>query len=119
MVLGLVLLAAGALKLREPTWPEQAHAFGAPRWAVPLVPWVEIVLGALLVPGLGGAWTAGAAIGMVGAFTVLVVVRMVQGSEAPCACFGALTTGRARPVGPATLARNAALVALGVLALLA
>ena len=115
VVVGLVLVAAGALKLSSREWSSQAAGFGTPRWLVPVVPWVEIVLGALLVPGVGGRITAIAAAALLAAFTVVVAVRVAQRSTAPCACFGSLS---ARPVGPATLARNVVLLALAVVAAL-
>ncbi|MDP9388675.1 MAG: DoxX family membrane protein, partial [Actinomycetota bacterium] len=56
VAVGVVLLVAGAAKLRQPAWPATARAFGAPPWLVPALPWVEVVLGALLVAGVGLPW---------------------------------------------------------------
>ena len=53
VVLGAVLLVSGALKLAAgPRWAAQAVELGSPAIAVPVVPWVEIGLGALLVTGV-------------------------------------------------------------------
>ncbi|HEX2701071.1 MAG TPA: MauE/DoxX family redox-associated membrane protein [Acidimicrobiales bacterium] len=108
VAVGLVLLVAGAAKLRQPEWPATAAAFGAPRWLSSTIPWVEVGLGALLVTAVGLPWTALAAAGLVTAFTAMVAVRLVLGHPVPCGCFGETSP---RPVGVDTLARN--LVLLG------
>ena len=54
-----------------------------------------------------------AAAALLGAFTVLLVVRLAQGRRPPCACFGAWST---RPVGFGSVARNVVLIALALLA---
>src|SRR4051794_41620477 len=103
VVLGAVLLLSGAAKLAAgPRWAAQAGALGAPAMAVPVVPWVEVGLGALLVTGVGRPVVAVAAAALLGAFTVLLLVRLVQGRRPPCACFGAWST---RPVGFGSVAR--------------
>ena len=115
VIVGLVLLAAGALKLAGRSWTAEAAGFGTPPWLAPVVPWFELVLGALLVVGVGMPLTAWVAAGLFAVFTVLVAVRVAQGSTAPCACFGTLSADR---VGPSTVARNAVLLALAVVAAL-
>jgi hypothetical protein len=104
-----VLLAAGALKARDRTWPEAARRFGLPRPAAVGLPWLEVVLGALLVAQFGGRATAVAALVLLVAFTAVVAQRVARHDEAPCACFGALSTA---PVTSNTVARNLVLVAL-------
>jgi hypothetical protein len=47
-------------------------------------------------------------------FSALIAKRLSEGRRPPCACFGAWS---AKPIGPEHLARNAALLVLGVLAL--
>jgi len=50
ILLGLVFLVSGGAKLAAgPRWPEQARGLGAPSFVVPVLPWFEIVLGAVLV----------------------------------------------------------------------
>ena len=112
VVVGAVLLASGALKLRAPSWRATAAAFGTPGVLVPVLPWAEVVTGALLVAQVGVPWTPLAALGMLGAFTVAVAARLRQGERPPCGCFGEASP---EPVGPATLARNTALCALALL----
>ena len=54
ILLGLAFLVAGGSKLAAgPSWPRQAEGLGAPSVVVPLLPWFELVLGAVL-----GAWSA-------------------------------------------------------------
>lgn len=111
VAVGVVLLAAGASKVRDRGWPAAAERFGAPAWAVPVLPWLELALGAALIVQLGGRWVAGAAGAALAGFTVVVVRRVVAGDAVPCACFGVRAD---RPVGWGTVARNAVLVGLAV-----
>ena len=114
VVLGAVLLLSGAAKLAAgPRWAAQAAALGAPAVAVPVVPWLEVGLGALLVTGVWRPVVALAAAALLLVFTVLLVVRLAQGRRPPCACFGAWST---RPVGLGSVVRNVVLIALALLA---
>jgi uncharacterized membrane protein YphA (DoxX/SURF4 family) len=108
-LVGLVLLAAGALKARDRSWPDTAQRFGLPRPAAVALPWFEVAIGALLVAQFGGRMTALAALVLLVAFTAAVVRRVAHHDDAPCACFGSLTTA---PVTHRTVARNLVLVAL-------
>jgi hypothetical protein len=78
-----------------------------------MVPWLEIGLGALLITGVWRPAVALVAAGLLGAFTVLLVLRLAQGQRPPCACFGAWST---RPIGYGSVARNVVLIALALLA---
>ncbi len=114
VVLGAVLLLSGAAKLAAgPRWAAQAAALGSPAVAVPVLPWLEVGLGALLITGVWRPVVALAAAVLLGAFTVLLVLRLAQGRRPPCACFGAWST---RPVGYGSVARNVVLIALALLA---
>lgn len=113
IAVGVVLLVAGAAKLRQPAWPATAAAFGAPAWLVPVLPWAELVLGALLVAGVGLPWTALAAAGLVASFTGAVAVRLAGGTAVPCGCFGETSP---EPLGRDTLLRNVVLVFLAATA---
>lgn len=117
ILLGFVFLVSGGSKIAAgPAWPEQARGLGAPRFVVPVLPWVEIVLGAVLVMQLAPEASAASALLVLVAFTSLIVRRLAQGRHPPCACFGAWS---AKPLGPGHVARNVGFMALGVLALLA
>jgi uncharacterized membrane protein YphA (DoxX/SURF4 family) len=114
VVLGAVLLLSGAAKLAAgPRWAAQAEALGAPAIAVPVLPWLELGLGALLITGVWRPVVAVLAAALVASFTVLLMLRLVQGRRPPCACFGAWST---RPVGFGSVARNVVLIALALLA---
>ncbi len=114
--LGVVFLVAGISKRSDPTWLAEAAELGTPRWVAWILPFVELVLGAVLITGVDrpvAAWTAAA---VLAAFTVLLVVRLAQGRHPPCACFGARS---AMPIGPWSVVRNLLLLALAVIAALA
>ena len=117
ILLGSVFLVSGGSKIAAgPAWPEQARGLGAPTVVIPLLPWVEIVLGAVLVMQLASVAAAATALAVLVAFTALIVRRLSQGRHPPCACFGVWS---AKPLGPAHVARNVGFMALGVLALFA
>lgn len=103
IAVGLVLLAAGAGKLRQPAWPATAHNFGIGRRLAAVVPSVELAVGALLAAGVGLPWTAVAAAGLVAVFTLLVATRLLAGHAVPCGCFGEVSP---QPIGVDTLVRN-------------
>jgi hypothetical protein len=115
VIVGVVLLLSGAAKLFAPMWPAQAAELGAPRWVIPVVPWVEVVLGALLAAGVARSVAGWVAAALLGAFTVLIAVRLAQGRRPPCACLGRFAD---RPIGPGSLLRNAVLIVLAVVAAL-
>lgn len=117
VVLGGVFLLAGASKVvarRE--WPVQAAQLGAPDVVAPLVPWWEIVVGALLVVGVASPWPAVAAGATLVAFTALLMRLIARGEHPPCACFGGFS---ARPIGWGHVARNAVFLGLAVTAVVA
>jgi uncharacterized membrane protein YphA (DoxX/SURF4 family) len=110
---GIALGTAGVLKLFSPQWLTQASMLGVAPALARAVPWVEVGLGACLVADLARQPVALLAIALLASFTSLLAWRLAHGVRPPCACFGRLST---RPVGPATLARNAFLIALAVVA---
>jgi hypothetical protein len=117
VVLGIAFVLAGAAKLAAgETWRSQAQGMGAPSWSVPVLPWVELVLGAALVTLIARRPAAVAALVLLAAFTSLILRRLRAGEHPPCACFGAWA---ARPLGRGHVARNAVLAALAVVALVA
>jgi uncharacterized membrane protein YphA (DoxX/SURF4 family) len=117
IALGIVFLVSGGSKLAAgPSWPQQAKALGAPMFVVPLLPWFELALGALLVVQLAPVVAASVALAVLVAFTALIVRRLAEGRHPPCACFGSWSS---RPLGWGHVARNAGFIALAALALLA
>src|SRR5262249_18429428 len=116
IVLGAAMVVAGAGKIASRSWPEHATALGAPRWAVPVVPWTEVVLGALLVAGLWVRWVAVAVVALLLVFTGLLATHLARGDRPVCACFGPLSR---RPISWWSVARNLAMVALGIVVIAA
>lgn len=115
VVVGLVFVVAGAAKIAQGArWPAQAAQLGAPAAVAPLVPWWEIVVGALLVVQLATPWPAIAALVTLVVFTALIGRVLARGEHPPCACFGGWS---AAPVGRRHVARNVLLLALAVTAL--
>lgn len=115
VIVGVAFVVAGGSKLAAgPGWPAMARDLGAPAAVVPVLPWLELGVGAALVAQLLVPGPAVAAIVLLVAFTVLIGLRLREGRRPPCACFGAWS---ARPLGAGHLVRNAVLTALAVLAL--
>ena len=114
VVTGLVFLVAAVTKLAAPdAWRAQAADLGVPHVVATAVPYVEAVLGALLLVQFQRQVLAWCAVAVLVAFTTLLVVRLAQGRRPPCACFGSLTP---KPIGVASVARNVLFVAVAVLA---
>ena len=117
ILLGFVFLVSGGSKIAAgPAWPEQARGLGAPAVVVLVLPWLEIVLGAVLVMQLAPVVAAVTALVVLVAFTALIVRRLSQGRHPPCACFGAWST---KPLGPSHVVRNVGFIGLAVVVLLA
>jgi uncharacterized membrane protein YphA (DoxX/SURF4 family) len=117
ILLGLVFLVSGGAKLAAgPAWPEEARGLGAPPFVVPVLPWFEIALGAILVMQLAPTMAAVVALLVLVGFTVLILRRLAEGQRPPCACFGAWST---KPLGRGHVVRNVGFIALAVVALLA
>lgn len=114
IALGLVMCVAGASKIRMGrAWIDQGRQLGAPAAALPVVPWIEIVIGALLIAQIATAVVAIAALVLLQLFTLLVVFNLGQGRRPMCACFGSWS---AKPLGWGHVVRNAAFMVLAVLA---
>lgn len=117
VVLGLVFLVSGGSKIAAgPAWASQAQGIGAPMFVVPVLPWVEIVLGAVLAMQLAPVGAAATALVLLMAFTSLIVRRLAQGRHPPCACFGSWS---AKPLGAGHVVRNVGFILLAVVTLFA
>ena len=114
VMLGVALLASGVAKIGQGRgWARQAAALGTPSMVAAVLPWFELSTGAAIASGAGSPWPAITGIVLVAAFTVWIVVQLAAGRHPPCACFGAISTA---PLSGWHVARNAALIALGVVA---
>ncbi len=117
IIVGVAFLVAGGAKIAAgPAWPTQARALGAPAVLIPFVPWLEIVIGALLCAQVGRPIVAAIAAAMLLAFSGLLVLRLAQGRRPPCACFGSWS---AKPLSWRHVARNAVLLAAAIVAVVA
>ncbi|MGA0262718.1 MAG: MauE/DoxX family redox-associated membrane protein [Ilumatobacteraceae bacterium] len=114
IALGLVMCAAGASKIRMgKAWIAQGRELGAPPAVLPIVPWIEMAIGALLIAQVATAVVAIVALVVLQLFTLLLIVNLGRGHRPPCACFGAWS---AKPLGWGHVARNAVFMVLAVLA---
>ncbi len=114
VLLGAAFVLAGAAKLAiGRRWLAQAEGFGVPWQFAQFVPWWELIVGALLAVQVEREILASIAIATLLVFSALVARQLAKGRHPPCACFGAWSP---KPVGPQTLVRNAALIALGIAA---
>ena len=112
-VVGVVFIFAGVQKLLAGIeWLVQAKQLRPPQFAqpfVPMVPYIELVVGGLLIAGVQEMPVRIAAIVLLGSFTVLLIARLAAGERPPCACFSFRST---RPIGWSNVTRNAGLLAL-------
>ena len=114
LVLGVLLLLAGAAKLTDRSAFYQAVADYdvLPGWLerpfAALVPLVEVTLGGLLLAGLGTRAAAALATPLFLSFGVAIAVNVVRGRNFDCHCFGSAQRDR---IGWAALVRSMALVA--------
>ena len=110
---GVVFIFAGIQKLLAGIeWLVQAKQLRPPRIAnpfVPLVPYIELIVGGLLIVGLQEKPVRIAAIILLGAFTALLIARLAAGERPPCACFSFRST---RPISWSNVTRNVGLLVL-------
>lgn len=117
VVVAVVLLVAGISKLSSPhRWRDEASDLGVHVAVATPVPYVEVVLGALLLVQLQRSIVAWVALALFVGFTALLVVRLAQGRRPRCACFGSLS---AAPIGVSHVVRNLLFIALALVAALA
>lgn len=114
IALGVVMCAAGASKIRlGRAWIEQGRVLGAPVAVLPFVPWLEIVIGALLIAQVATAPVSIVALIVLQIFTLLIIVNLGRGHRPVCACFGSWS---AKPLGWGHVARNVVFMLLAVFA---
>jgi uncharacterized membrane protein YphA (DoxX/SURF4 family) len=116
LALAAVFLWAANTKLRDP-WMVFAMEIDAmhivPGAAVELVartmPWFELMLGVLLVIGIQMRYVATVATALLVCFFSVLLFLYFKGFQGDCGCFGP-----GEQLGPKTLARDGALVALSL-----
>jgi uncharacterized membrane protein YphA (DoxX/SURF4 family) len=110
----VVLLLSGVAKVSGPgEWRAQSAGLGVPWPLARPVPYVELVVGSLLLVQWQRHLMAWCAAALFAVFTVLIIVRLAQGRRPPCACFGAWS---ARPIGQGHVVRNLCFIAVSVTA---
>jgi methylamine dehydrogenase accessory protein MauD len=115
LVLFLVFVVAGSAKLRDRAGArEAARGFGAPAWVGGLLPFVELATAGILLPRATATAGAIAAAALLAAFCIVFRRAWARGEAPDCHCFGTL---HSEPAGAKTLARNAVLLAIAVLAI--
>jgi uncharacterized membrane protein YphA (DoxX/SURF4 family) len=80
-----------------------------------VVPWFELIVGAVLAVGVAEPWPAVVALVTLLAFTAVLLHMLRTGRRPPCACFGTIS---AAPLGWTHVARNAGFVGLALVVLL-
>jgi peroxiredoxin len=115
-LLALVFVAAGIAKLRDRRgFARTLVAFHAPAWFViagaTLIPLVELAVGLSFLTEQYATGGAVVSVVMLAIFTTAAGANLLQGRSPDCACFG---TAASEPIGPATLIRNAWLIALAL-----
>jgi uncharacterized membrane protein YphA (DoxX/SURF4 family) len=116
VLLAVVFLYAAYTKLRQP-WLLFAMSIDAyqilPQWAVlalgRTLPWMELLLGLLLLTGFGLRYAAPAATLLLALFFAVMLRAFIKGMAIDCACFG---LGEA--ISAKTLLRDGALLVLSL-----
>jgi putative oxidoreductase len=116
LALAAVFLYAAYAKLRQP-WLLFAMSIDAyqilPEWAAltlgRVLPWLELVLGLLLVTGFGLRYAAAGASILLAVFLGVMLRAYVLGMKIDCACFGP-----GEEISARTLARDSVLLGLSM-----
>jgi hypothetical protein len=117
IILGGVMCVAGGSKVAMgKRWPVEAQALGAPKTFAPIVPWIEIALGALLIVQLKPEIVGALSVALLVAFTLLIMRQLQKGERPVCACFGSWSS---KPLSWNHVARNAGFIALAVITIVA
>jgi len=113
VILGGVMCVAGGSKIAMGNrWPVEAQALGAPKSITPIVPWIEIALGSLLIVQLKPEVVGALSVALLVAFTLLIMRQLQKGERPVCACFGSWSS---KPLSWNHVARNAGFIALAVI----
>jgi len=117
VILGGVMCAAGGSKIAMGNrWPVEAQALGAPKSIAPIVPWIEISLGALLIVQLKPEVVGALSVALLVTFTLLIMRQLQIGRRPVCACFGSWSS---KPLSWQHVARNAGFIALALITIFA
>ncbi len=116
--MGLVFLASGILKLTDPVafyTNLQAYSLGGPDWFYRVVavvlPWVEVLSGALLLAAVWTETVAAVVAGLCAIFVAALGQALARGLELKCGCFGGLAPSWLETPGVALVRASLLLVA--------
>ena len=113
VILGGVMCIAGGSKIAMGhRWPVEAQALGAPKAIAPVVPWIEIALGALLIVQITPEIVGALSLAVLLTFTLLIVLQLQKGYRPVCACFGSWSS---KPLSWKHIARNVGFIALAII----
>jgi uncharacterized membrane protein YphA (DoxX/SURF4 family) len=129
IILGGVLLVAGAIKVLDPgslAASIRTYELGLPEWFVTLsassLPYLEVLLGLYLLAGLFTRISAWATNGLMVVFILALLQGALRGLEIDCGCFGSaagsggesnLWLDAARDIGLLALGLHVALAPIG------
>ena len=109
---GVMCIAGGSKIAMGNRWPVEAQALGAPKSIAPIVPWIEIALGALLIVQIKPEVVGALSVALLVAFTLLIMRQLQIGHRPVCACFGSWSS---KPLSWQHVARNVGFIALAVI----
>ena len=117
VILGGVMCIAGGSKIAMgKRWPVEAESLGAPKAIAPIVPWIEIALGALLIVQLKPEVVGALSLALLITFTLLIARQLQKGHRPVCACFGSWSS---KPLSGKHVARNGGFIALALITIFA
>ena len=116
LALAAVFLWAAYTKLRDP-WMIFAMEIDAMHivpgamveFLARTMPWLELLVGVLLLVGIKTRWAASVATALLAVFFTTLLVLYLRGFQGDCGCFGP-----GEQLGPKTLVRDGALLALSL-----
>ncbi len=123
LLLGGLFVFAGVMKLDQPqAFADAIKGFkvfeGSREFMIPLMsfvlPWTEVLAGALLILGL---WARGATLvimALLGAFILGVVSVILRGIDTKCSCFGKIEWPCEGGVGWCQVVRNSVMLAMAL-----
>ena len=113
VILGGVMCIAGGSKVAMgKRWPVEAQALGAPKAIAPVVPWIEIALGALLIVQIQPEVVGVLTLALLMTFTLLIARQLQKAHRPVCACFGSWSS---KPLSGKHVARNAGFIGLALI----
>lgn len=117
LALGLVFEWSGIAKVASrDAWRVEGTPFSTGRRSIDrlvraYLPWLEIVLGVLLIVRVSPVVVGAVSVAVLVSFTAALVKVLAAGQRPSCMCFGA---GRPRPVSWLSVGRNVGLIGVAV-----